>query len=153
LRKSQHTKPRGVIDTSVLVAGIAGLKPNEEPANKSAELLKQWIERGGFTWLISEDILEEYKRVLTRLEVRPHLIGRVINLLREEADWIEPRKSRELSPDPADNPFCDCAEDGKADFIVTLNLKDFPEQHLTAKVILPGAPAQTTRRRRAKSPR
>lgn len=151
MRRSPRTKPRGVVDTSVLVAGVAGLKPDRDPVNESAELMKRWIERGGFTWLISEDIVEEYKQVLARLKVRPQLIGRVINLLREEAEWIEPRKSRELSPDWADNPFCDCAEEGKADFIVTLNAKDFPQGRLTARVIVPGMPIHTTRRRRSKS--
>ena len=32
-----------------------------------------------FIWLITEDILDEYKEVLKRLRVRPNLIGKVIN--------------------------------------------------------------------------
>jgi hypothetical protein len=53
------------------------------------------------------------------------LIGAFINHLREEeADIIEPSASVELSPDPGDDPYCSCAEDGNADFLVTLNPKD-----------------------------
>jgi hypothetical protein len=33
--------------------------------------------------------------------------------------------------------FCACAEEGKADSIVTLNVKDFPQDKLKAKVSLP----------------
>jgi predicted nucleic acid-binding protein len=132
----------------VLLAGIAGFKFGKEPANASALLLHEWVREGRFTWLVSEDILDEYKAVLARKEVRPPLIGRIINLLREEAEHIQVQRGRELSPDPGDDPFCACAEHGEADFIVTLNKKDFPEARLMAKVILPGEAVPTTRRTR-----
>jgi predicted nucleic acid-binding protein len=70
--------------------------------------------------------LEEYKEVLKRLRVRPNLIGKVINLIRERAEWVKVRSVIEISPDPKDDPFCLCAEQGKADFVVTLHVKDFP---------------------------
>jgi predicted nucleic acid-binding protein len=82
--------------------------------------------------------LEEYKEVLKRLRVRPNLIGIVINLIRERADEIKVTSSFELSHDPKDDPFCLCAEQGKADYIVTLNLKAFPQHRLKAKVVSPG---------------
>jgi hypothetical protein len=72
----------------VLVAGIAGFKPSAETANPSARLLRKWVAEGHFTWLISADIVAEYKAVLTRLGVRPHVVGRIINLLREAAEQI-----------------------------------------------------------------
>jgi predicted nucleic acid-binding protein len=78
---SQHT-PRGVVDTSVLVAGIAGLKTLEiAPKNPSAELLREWIESNTFVWLITDEIFSEYKQVLARLGVRRSLIGKIVNLL------------------------------------------------------------------------
>jgi predicted nucleic acid-binding protein len=132
----------------VLLAGVAGLKSGVRPTNASALLLRDWIDSGRFTWLVSEEILEEYKAVLARRGVRPQLIGTIINLLREEAEQIGVRHVRELSPDPADDPICACAEQGAADFIVTLNRKDFPQARLTAKVILPDEAIPTTRRTR-----
>ena len=57
----------------------------------------------------------------------------------------------EVSPDPADDPFCACAEIGNAAFIVTLNPKDFPQRKLRAKVIAPGVTFPTTAPRRARS--
>jgi hypothetical protein len=64
-----------VIDTSVLVAGISGLNTERAPGNPSAELLRDWLENATFAWLITEDILAEYKEVLRRLGVRRNLIS------------------------------------------------------------------------------
>lgn len=79
---------RGVVDTSVLVAGIAGFKATVEPANASAVLLRDWVDNDTFTWIMTADILDEYAAVLAELRVRPAVIGRVVNLLREEAEWL-----------------------------------------------------------------
>jgi len=84
--------------------------------------------------------------VLRRLGVRRKLIGEIINLLREEAELVDLRMTADLSPDPGDNVFCACAEQGLAAFIVTLNRKDFPQKRLSAKVISPSDPVPTTRR-------
>ncbi len=129
-RKRKQKLPRGVVDTSTLVAGIAGFKSGRAPANPSARLLRDWIERGHFVWLVTEEILDEYKAILARKGVRRPLIGKIVNLLREEAEVVRVRRGREWSPDPADDPFCACAEAGTADFIVTLNRKDFPQDRL-----------------------
>jgi hypothetical protein len=40
------------------------------------------LENGTFVWLVTEDIVTEYKEVLARLGVRRNLIGTIINLLR-----------------------------------------------------------------------
>jgi predicted nucleic acid-binding protein len=129
----------------VLVAGIAGFKDMETAAKSpSAALLRDWVESNTFTWLVSEEILSEYKAVLARLGVRRNVIGALINRLRGEAEVIEVRRSVQLSPDPGDDPFCNCAEEGQADFIVTLNPKDFPKTRLTAKVIIHGDDIPTT---------
>lgn len=110
------------------------------------------MERAKFVWLASEEILDEYKGVMARLGVRRNLIGNIINLLREEAEILTAPILVEVSPHPADDPFCACAEKGNAAFIVTLNPKDFPQKKLRAKVILPGTTLPTTspRARRAK---
>ena len=131
-------KLRTVIDTSVLVAGISGFREPFVPGrNPKADVLHEWVEQNGFIWLVTEDILDEYKEVLKRVGVRPSLIGKVINLIRERAEVIKVRSSAEISPDPKDDAFCLCAEQGKADFIVTLNLKDFPQNRLKAYVVQP----------------
>jgi uncharacterized protein len=137
-QRARKRKPRAVVDTSVLVAGISGFREPFVPGrNPSADVLHRWAEKSNFTWLISEDILDEYKEVLKRLRVRPNLIGKVINLIRERAEEVKMRASTQISPDPKDDAFCLCAESGGADFVVTLNPKDFPEERLKSKIILP----------------
>ncbi len=81
--------------------------------------------------------MQEYKEVLTRLRVRPNLIGKAINLIRERAEEIKIVYSVQISLDPKDDPFCICSEQGNAEFIVTLNPKDFPQDRLKAKVMPP----------------
>ncbi len=87
--KARKRKPRVVVDTSVLVAGISGFRePYVLGKNPSADLLHRRAERRNFIWLVTEDILDEYKEILKRLGVRSNLIGRVINLIRERAEEV-----------------------------------------------------------------
>ena len=67
-RKVRKRRPRGVVDTSVLVAGISGFrKPYVRGKNSSADLLHRWTNKSDFLWLVTEDILDEYTEVLKRL--------------------------------------------------------------------------------------
>jgi predicted nucleic acid-binding protein len=77
-------------------------------------------------------------------------VGQIVNLLREEAEFVDVQGESDISPDPDDYVFCACAEDGVAAFIVTLNRKDFPQKRLLAKVISPSDPLPTRRRRSSK---
>ena len=144
----REKQSRGVVDTSVVVAGVAGFKSGRTVENPSASFLRDWLEHGTFVWLVTEEVLTEYKEVLTRLGVRRHLVGEIVNLLREEAEFVDVRKESDVPPDPNDSAICACAEQGGAAFIVTLNTKDFPQKKLVAKVISPGDPFPTTRRAR-----
>jgi hypothetical protein len=111
------------------VAGISGFKGTYVPGKyPSADVLFNWADQDDFTWLVTEDILDEYKEVLKRRNVRPAIIGKIINLIRERAEEIKVRQSAQISPDP---------DEGKADSIVTLNMKDFPEDRLKARVSMP----------------
>ncbi len=122
----------------MLVAGISGFREPYVPGkNANADLLHDWAEKDNFVWLYSEDILGEYKAILRRMRVRPSLIGKVINLIRDRAEAVEVRAAMGISPDPKDDPFCLCAEQGGADFIFTLNAKDFPQDRFAAKVVQP----------------
>ena len=134
--KPRKKKQRAVVDTSVVVAGISGFRDQYIPGRiPSADLLHRWAEEKQFVWLYSEDILAEYKEVLKRLHVRSAAIGTLINVIRERGESIETRSSPEISPDPKDDAFCICAEAGSADFLFTLNPKDFPQSRLGAKVL------------------
>ena len=136
--KSRKRKQRAVIDTNVVVAGISGFRDQYVAGLiPSADLLHRWADDEHFVWLYSEDILAEYKEVLKRLHVRSAAIGTLINFIREQGESVEIRSSAEISPDPKDDAFCICAEEGSADLIFTLNPRDFPQSRLKAKVIQP----------------
>jgi predicted nucleic acid-binding protein len=140
--KSRKRKQGAVVDTNVVVAGISGFRDQYVPGRvASADLMYRWADEEHFTWLYTEDILAEYKDVLRRLHVRPAMIGAFINLIRERGEAVEVRSGAEISPDPKDDPFCACAERGRADMIFTLNSRDFPQSRLKAKVLVP-APAK-----------
>jgi uncharacterized protein len=137
-RRSRSRKRRVVVDTSVLVAGISGFRePFAAGRNASADVLRRWAEKDHFLWLVTEEILDEYKEVLRRLRVRSSVIGKVVNLIRERAELVRVRPSIEISPDPKDDPFCLCAEQSKADLLITLNPQDFPQERLNPKIVTP----------------
>jgi predicted nucleic acid-binding protein len=152
LRPPKKKRPRGVVDTSVLVAGIAAFKAADfGPLVSSAKMLREWIDGQTFTWLVNEEMIDGYKAVLARRKVRPNLIAATISLIRAAAEEVPLAAGHDLSPDPFDEPFCICAEIGNADFIVTLNPRDFPQLKLKAHVISPGDAIPTTARKRPRA--
>jgi hypothetical protein len=55
-----------------VIAGAAAFRGAPlHPETDSGRLLLKWIEEGGFQWLYTEDILDEYKELLKRFKVRP----------------------------------------------------------------------------------
>lgn len=136
--------PRGVVDTSVLVAGVSGFRA-EPSKNPSAALIAAWTETPTFVWLLSEEILEEYTEVLERLGVRN--ARTIVALIREQGQLVRVLKRISDLPDRDDAPFCECAESADADFLVTLNPRDFPQRRLRARVIAPSEPLPRRRRK------
>jgi len=43
----------------------------------------------------------------------------------------------DISSEPGEDYFGPCAEDGRVDFLVMLNPKDFPQEKLSGKVVSP----------------
>jgi predicted nucleic acid-binding protein len=87
----KRRKSRRVVDTSVLVAGVAGMKTSvHESSVANAKFVQRWVEERTFVWLISDEILEEYREVLARLGVRRPLIGKIVNTLRAKGERVKP---------------------------------------------------------------
>lgn len=87
MKPSQKRRGRRVVlDTSVLIAGISAFKSSFLRGNNPrADTLREWVESGRFVWLVTSEILEEYKEVAKRLNVRPSVAGRLVNLLGERS--------------------------------------------------------------------
>jgi predicted nucleic acid-binding protein len=89
-------------------------------------------------WLITDEILEEYVEVLTRLNVRG--ATRIVRLIGDVAEHVHVTAQIAGLPHEEDAHFAECAESGPADFLVTLNKKHFPQDRLSARVIGPNDP-------------
>ena len=112
---------RLVVDTNVLVS--AALKP--ESLQSTVFLIA--ISKPARLY-VSQPILTEYADVLARRELQ---------LIRNRSTVVVPRYSLEVTSDPDDNRFIECADAARADYLITGNLKHFPRFWKGTKVISP----------------
>ena len=114
---------RVVLDTNVIV---------------SAHLNSEGYERhvldlalaGKLQLAVSEIILAEYEGVLRRprFGLTARQVNRSLRVMRAAARIVTPRRKLNISRDPDDDPFLECAEAAKADYLVTGNKRHFPKE-------------------------
>ncbi len=119
-----------MLDTNVVVS--AALKPQGLPS-KVLEL----VASRRIALFVSSEVLAEYHEVLLRpkLGLEPASVKKLLNEIREAAKLVRPKRRVSVSPDEADNRFLECAEAAQADFLVTGNIRHFPRQYQTIKVV------------------
>jgi putative PIN family toxin of toxin-antitoxin system len=123
---------RLVIDTNVVI---------------SAALKREGLQRTTFLLAItkparlyvSHPILEEYAEVLSRPEfkIRKGLRQQLLQLIKNRGNLVVPSRRLEVSSDPDDNRFLECADAARADYLVTGNLRHFPRFWKKTKIITP----------------
>jgi uncharacterized protein len=123
---------RLVIDTNVVVS--AALKP--ESLQRTTFLLA--ITKPARLY-VSQPILEEYADVLYRpeLKIRKGLRRQFLQLIKNRSNLVAPSRRLEVSRDPDDNRFLECADAARADYLVTGNLRHFPRFWKKTKIITP----------------
>lgn len=123
---------RLVIDTNVVIS--AALKP--EGLQRTTFLLA--ITKPARLY-VSRPILEEYADVLSRpeLKIRKGLRRQLLQLIRNRGNLVVPSRRLEVSSDPDDNRFLECADAARADYLVTGNLRHFPKFWKKTKIITP----------------
>ena len=123
---------RLVIDTNVLVS--AALKP--DGLQRTTFLLA--ITRPGRLY-ISTQILEEYAVVRTRpeLSIRRGLRLQLLQVIKNHGHLVAPSRRIEVTSDPDDNIFVECADAARADFLITGNRKHFPAFWKSTKIVTP----------------
>ncbi len=121
---------RLVIDTNVLVS--AALKP----AGLQRTVLLLAMTKPA-RWYVSPLILKEYSDVLARseLHIRKGLRQQLLQLIKNRGHIVAPRRRLQVTPDPDDNRFLECADAARADYLVTGNMKHFPKFWKKTKVI------------------
>jgi putative PIN family toxin of toxin-antitoxin system len=121
---------RLVIDTNVLIS--AAIKP----AGLQRTVLLLAITKPASLY-VSRSILEEYSEVLARpeLKIRKGLRQQLLQLIKNHSYTVAPTRQLEVTGDPDDNVFLECADAAKADYLVTGNQKHFPRFWKKTKVI------------------
>jgi putative PIN family toxin of toxin-antitoxin system len=123
---------RLVMDTNVLIS--AALKP----AGLQRTVFLLAITKPA-RWYISAPILEEYSEVLARpeLQIRRGLRQQFLQLIKNHSHIVAPTRHLEVTPDPDDNMFLECADAARADYLVTGNQRHFPKFWKNTKIITP----------------
>jgi putative PIN family toxin of toxin-antitoxin system len=123
---------RLVIDTNVVIS--AALKP--EGLQRTTFLL---VITKPARLCVSQPFLEEYAEVLSRPEfkIRKGLRQQLLQLMKNRGNLVVPSRRLEVSGDPDDNRFLECADAARADYLVTGNLRHFPRFWKKSKIITP----------------
>ena len=123
---------RLVIDTNVIVS--AALKP--DGLQRTTFLLA--ITKPARLY-VSEPLLEEYADVLSRpeLSIRKGLRLQLLQLIKNHGYLVAPSRRIEVTSDPDDNIFVECADAARADFLVTGNRRHCPAFWKSTKIVTP----------------
>src|SRR5438105_5283711 len=123
---------RLVIDTNILIS--AAIKP----AGLQRTVLLLAITRPARLY-VSRPILEEYSEVLGRpeLRLRKGLRQQLLQLIKNHSHTVVPTRRLDITSDPDDNLFLECADAARADYLVTGNQKHFPRFWKKTKIITP----------------
>jgi putative PIN family toxin of toxin-antitoxin system len=121
---------RLVIDTNIVVS--AALKPD---GLQRTVLLVAMAKPARL--YISDAVFAEYREVLARpeLQIRKGLRQQLLHLIRSRSYLVAPSRQLQITKDPDDNKFLECADAARADYLVTGNQRHFPKFWKKTKVI------------------
>lgn len=124
------TALRLVIDTNIIVS--AALRPD----GLQRTVLVRALARPARLYA-SEAIFAEYRSVLARPEVRIRkgLQHQLLQLIRNQSHFVTVFRTLDVTKDPGDNKFLECADAARADYLVTGNLRHFPRFWKSTKVV------------------
>jgi len=123
---------KAVLDTNVVLSAHLNL---EGPSKVILDLVFARF----FRCFVSNPLLEEYEEVLKRPRFGRDAreIARSLRLMRNAAILVVPRKKLEITRDPDDNKVLECALEARVDYVVTGNIRDFPERFQDIRIIPP----------------
>ena len=121
---------RLVLDTNVVVS--AALKP--DGLQRTVLLLA--ITKPARLY-VSDEIVSEYSMVLARpeLKIRRGMRQQFLDLMKKRSRLIVPSNLCQVTTDPADNIFIECADAARADYLITGNQRHFPRFWKNTKII------------------
>ena len=121
---------RLVLDTNVVVS--AALKPDGLPRT----VLLLAITKPARLY-VSDEILSEYSMALARpeLKIRRGMRQQFLDLMKKRSRLIVTWNLPQVTTDPADNIFIECADAARADYLITGNQRHFPKFWKNTKII------------------
>ena len=113
---------RIVLDTNVLVSGLLS------PYGPSAEVVRMTVEKVHICYDIR--IFHEYREVLSRKKFSfdSHSVKDILDHIRAGGYLVNANPLDRSLPDPNDESFLEAALTGRAECLVTWNVKHFPEK-------------------------
>jgi len=86
---------------------------------------------------VTQEILTEYRNVLARsaLRIAKGLRQQLMRLVKNRAQIVRPAYPLEVTRDPEDNKFLECADAARADYLITGNQRHFPRFWKNTKII------------------
>src|SRR5713101_5132270 len=123
---------RAVLDTNAVVSAHLS-------SQGAAALILDLALAQHFRCFVSKSLLKEYEEVLrrTRFGFDERKIVNVMRRLRKTTILVLPRKRLRITSDPDDNIVMECAFQARADFVVTGNIRHFPQRFQDIRVIAP----------------
>jgi putative PIN family toxin of toxin-antitoxin system len=121
---------RVVIDTNIIVSAL--LQPLGPPAQVYSLVLS-----GSIQLCISGEVYAEYEEVIRRPRFRrdENVIAAALETIRDKGFWVRPSETVRVCADPDDDIFLECAQAGRAAYLVTGNLKHFPAAWLDTQIV------------------
>src|SRR5438477_11890667 len=132
---------RLVVDTNILIS--AALKP--DGLQRTVILLATTKPAKLY---ISAAIFSEYRDVLSRPEfrIRKGLQRQLLTLIKDRARLVSRSRPLQVTIDPDDNIFVECADAARADYLITGNQKHFPRFWKRTKIIIRASLSASLRR-------
>jgi len=119
-----------VLDTNIIVSALL------QPLGPSAAVYLLAIS-GKVKLVLTRPILDEYEEVIKRPRLKrdKEVIKNTLESIQKVGFWVKPERTLQVSPDPDDNMFLECAEASEADYLVTGNTRHFPKVWKTTKIV------------------
>ncbi len=121
---------RVVMDTNIVVSAVL------KRSGLESHILRLAL-NGELRPYASLPILQEYAEVLARAKFRFTKTAQqqIIGGIERAAVVVAPKPHLLVCSDPEDNMFLECAETAHADYLITGNLRHFPEAWKSTRVV------------------